>query len=299
MQDMTMTRPVRKAVFPVAGMGTRFLPATKAIPKELLPVVDKPVLQYAVEEARAAGVEEFIFVSSRGKGMMVDHFDDYPELRGTLERAGKTEALEAVIHSTLDSGSMTVVRQGQPLGLGHAIWCARNVVGDEPFAVLLPDEVMFGGSCIAELVEAHGKIGKGHVLAVQNVAREKTSMYGILDPEGDTSEPVFRARGMVEKPDPASAPSTFAAIGRYVLEPSVFRYLDRQLAGAGGEIQLTDAIAGTMDDAPLYGCSFTGTRYDCGNKLGFLKANIAGGLARDDLGDDLRMFLREQLEGST
>jgi len=292
-----MSRPIRKAVFPVAGLGTRFLPATKAMPKELLPVVDKPVLQYAVEEARAAGIEEFIFVSSRGKGMMEDHFDAHPELQAALERKNKGEALAALRDSTLDSGSMTIVRQGQPLGLGHAVWCARHAVGDEPFAVLLPDEVVLDRSCIAELVQAHAQIGTGHVLAVQDVPREKTSMYGILDPDGDTSGTVFRAKGMVEKPDPADAPSTFAATGRYVLEPSVFGYLDRQLTGAGGEIQLTDAIAATMDVAPLYGCAFTGTRYDCGDKLGFLQANIAAGLAREDFGNELRAFLREQLEG--
>jgi len=290
-----MTRPIRKAVFPVAGLGTRFLPATKSMPKELLPVVDKPVLQYAVEEARAAGIEEFIFVSSRGKSIMEDHFDAHPELREALVRKRKDAAIEALDASTLDSGSMTVVRQGQPLGLGHAVWCARHAVGDEPFAVLLPDEVVLDRSCIAELVEAHGRIGKGHVLAVQDVPREKTSMYGILDPDGDIEDGLFRAKGMVEKPDPAAAPSTYAATGRYVLEPSVFAYLDRQEKGAGDEIQLTDAIAATLDDAPLYGCAFTGTRYDCGDKLGFLKANIAAGLAREELSDELRAFLREQL----
>ena len=294
-----MTRRIRKAVFPVAGLGTRFLPATKAMPKELLPVVDKPVLQYAVEEAKAAGIEEFIFVSSRGKGMMEDHFDAHPELQAALERKNKVEALEALAASTLPSGSMTIVRQGQPLGLGHAVWCARHAVGDEPFAVLLPDEVVLDHSCIAELVEAHAKIGKGHVLAVQDVPREKTSMYGILDPDGEMADGVFRAKGMVEKPDPDVAPSTFAATGRYILEPSVFAYLDKQEKGAGGEIQLTDAIAGTMGDAPLYGCSFAGRRFDCGDKLGFLMANVAAGLARDGLGNDLRAFLRDQLEGDT
>jgi UTP--glucose-1-phosphate uridylyltransferase len=292
-----MTRPIRKAVFPVAGLGTRFLPATKAMPKELLPVVDKPVLQYAVEEAKAAGIEEFIFVSSRGKGMMEDHFDSHPELQAALERKNKAEALEALHASTLESGQLTIVRQARPLGLGHAVWCARHAIGDEPFAVLLPDEVVLDRSCIAELVEAHAKIGKGHVLAVQDVPREKTSMYGILDPDGDTSGTVFKAKGMVEKPDPQEAPSTFAATGRYVLEPSVFEYLERGVEGAGGEIQLTDAIAGTLDDAPLYGCAFTGTRYDCGDKLGFLKANIAAGLAREGIGDDLRDFLREIVTG--
>ncbi len=290
-----MTRPIRKAVFPVAGLGTRFLPATKAMPKELLPVVDKPVLQYAVEEARAAGIEEFVFVSSRGKSIMEDHFDAHPELRKALEAKGKTEALEALRASVLDSGSMTVVRQAEPLGLGHAVWCARHVVGDEPFAVLLPDEVVLDRSCIAELVEAHARIGRGHVLAVQEVPREKTGMYGVLDPDGAMENGVFRAKGMVEKPDPAEAPSTFAATGRYVLEPSVFGFLDRGLTGAGGEIQLTDAIAGTMETDPLYGCAFSGTRYDCGDKLGFLMANVAAGLAREGIGEDLRAFLREQV----
>lgn len=290
-----MTRPIRKAIFPVAGLGTRFLPATKAMPKELLPVLDKPVLQYAVEEAKAAGIEEFIFVSSRGKSIMEDHFDAHAELQAVLERKNKTEALAALHEATLPSGSMTMVRQGAPLGLGHAVWCARHAIGDEPFAVLLPDEVVLDRSCIAELVEAHGRIGKGHVLAVQDVPREKTSMYGILDPEGEAENGVFKAKGMVEKPDPSVAPSTYAATGRYILEPSVFAYLDRQEKGAGGEIQLTDAIAGTMQDAPLYGCAFTGTRYDCGDKLGFLMANVAAGLAREGIGDALRKFLKEQV----
>ena len=291
-----MTRPIRKAVFPVAGLGTRFLPATKAVPKELLPVVDKPVLQYAVEEARAAGIQEFIFVSSRGKSIMEDHFDVHPELQAVLERKGKTDALAALHESTLASGCMTIVRQGKPLGLGHAIWCARHAIGDEPFAVLLPDEVVLDRSCIAELVEAHARVGNGHVLAVQSVPREKTALYGILDPEGDVTDGLFRARGMVEKPEPDQAPSTFAATGRYILEPSIFAFLDRKVEGAGGEIQLTDAIAATLDESPLYGCAFTGVRYDCGDKLGFLKANIAAGLQRKELHDDLRIFLREQLD---
>ena len=291
-----MTRPIRKAVFPVAGLGTRFLPATKAMPKELLPVVDKPVLQYAVEEAKVAGIEEFVFVSSRGKSVMEDHFDAHPELEAVLEEKGKEDALRAVIDSTIEPGRMTVVRQDRPLGLGHAVWCARKVIGDEPFAVLLPDEVMLDRACLAELVDAHRGIGRGHVVAVLEVPREKTGSYGILAPEGDVSGSVFRATDMVEKPDPEIAPSRYACIGRYVLDPSVFEFLNRGKEGAGGEIQLTDAIAGTMDEAPLHGCIFGGTRYDCGDKLGFLMANVAAGLAREDLGDDLRAFLRTRME---
>ena len=291
-----MTKRIRKAVFPVAGLGTRFLPATKSMPKELLPVVDKPLIQYAVEEAFAAGIEQIIFVSSRGKNAMEDHFDRSPELEETLSSRNKTEGLSAVQNATIDSGDIVFVRQNKPLGLGHAIWCARHVIGNEPFAVLLPDDIVLGDhSCIGQLVEAYKAIDGGNIIAVQEVAPEHTRMYGILDPEGDTSSRVFRAKGMVEKPEPDVAPSRIAAIGRYVLEPSIFAALDRKEIGAGNEIQLTDAIAAVMDASPLHGCHFDGTRYDCGDKLGFLKANIAQALRREDLADGLRNFMNDTM----
>lgn len=294
-----MTRPVRKAIFPVAGLGTRFLPATKSMPKEMLTVVDKPVIHYGVDEARAAGIEQFIFVTSRGKSSVEDHFDRAPELERSLQERGKKKALAELDRTLVNEGEMYFVRQQAPLGLGHAIWCARHLIGDEPFAVMLPDEVMeTGKSCIADLIAAHNTIGRGHVLAVKDVPREQTKSYGILDPSGPVEGRIFQARGMVEKPAPADAPSTFAAIGRYVLEPEVFAFLDKGLKGAGDEIQLTDAIASTMGDAPLYGCIYDGARYDCGDKLGFLKANIVNGLAREDLAQGLRAFMRDVLENA-
>ncbi len=292
-----MTKRVRKAVFPVAGLGTRFLPATKSMPKELLPVVDKPVIHYAVDEARAAGIEQFIFVSSRGKTAMEDHFDRSIELEETLKMRGKTEELQRLQDTLVNSGDLVFVRQQEPLGLGHAVWCARHIVGNEPFAVLLPDDiVMSNPPCISELIDAHETLGRSHVIAVQDVPKEHTSRYGILDPEAEVSPGLIRARGIVEKPDPELAPSTTAAIGRYVLDPAVFDHLDKGVQGAGNEIQLTDAIAATMDIAPLHGCHFKGTRYDCGDKLGFLKANIAFALQRPELADGLKDFMDDMLE---
>lgn len=289
-----MSQRVRKAVFPVAGLGTRFLPATKSIPKELLPVVDKPVIHYAVDEARAAGIEQFIFVSSRGKTPMEDHFDRSFELEETLRKRGRDEDLKRLQDTLVNSGDLVFVRQQEPLGLGHAVWCARHIVGDEPFAVLLPDDiVMSDPPCIAELIDAHASLGPSHVIAVQDVPREHTNRYGILDLDAQVSPNIVRAKGIVEKPKPEDAPSTTAAIGRYVLDPSVFNHLDKRVQGTGNEIQLTDAIAATMDVAPLHGCHFKGERYDCGDKLGFLKANIAFALQRPDLAEGLRAFMRE------
>jgi len=283
-----MSRRVRKAVFPVAGLGTRFLPATKSMPKELLPVVDKPVIHYAVDEARAAGIEQFIFVSSRGKTAMEDHFDRSFELEETLRKRGREADLARLQDALVNSGDLVFVRQQEPLGLGHAVWCARHIVGDEPFAVMLPDDiVMSDPPCIAELIDAHEKIGRSHVVAVQ---------YGILDPDVEVASNLIRAKGIVEKPKPEDAPSTTAAIGRYVLDPAVFEHLDKGVQGAGNEIQLTDAIAATMDVAPLHGCHFKGERYDCGDKLGFLKANIAFALQRPDLAEGLRAFMAEMGE---
>lgn len=284
---------VRKAVFPVAGLGTRFLPATKSMPKELLPVVDRPLIQYAVDEARAAGIEQFIFVTSRGKTAIEDHFDRSIELEQTLEARGKTKELQQLDDALVRSGEMIFVRQQQPLGLGHAVWCAKHVIGDEPFAVLLADDLVLGHCCIGELIAAHNRVGRSHIIAVENVPSEHSGRYGILDPKEELGGGVMRAKGIVEKPAPKDAPSTIAAIGRYVLDPAIFSHLDKGLEGSGNEIQLTDAIAATMDVAPLHGCSFGGTRYDCGDKLGFLKANLAAGLGRLDLADELRAFIDE------
>ena len=288
---------VRKAVFPVAGLGTRFLPATKSMPKEMLTVVDKPLIQYAVEEARSAGIEQFIFVTSKGKTPLEDHFDRSSELETLLEERGKTSALESIHAAELGPGEMVFVRQQKPLGLGHAVWCARDIVGDEPFAVLLADDLVLGKSCIGELIEAQGRVGKSNVLAVEDVPRDQTDKYGILVPDSKLDDGLMRASGMVEKPTPQDAPSTTAAIGRYVLDPSVFTHLDKGIKGAGNEIQLTDAIAASMDTAPLYGCFFSGTRFDCGDKLGFLHANIAAGLARPDLSAGLQKCLTELRTG--
>ncbi|HEV7369597.1 UTP--glucose-1-phosphate uridylyltransferase GalU [Arenibaculum sp.] len=282
-----MARRVRKAVFPVAGMGTRFLPATKAIPKEMLPLVDKPLIQHAVEEARAAGIEDIIFVTSQGKSAIEDHFDISGDLNRLLEARGKREALEAVQATEIGSGKLFYTRQQQPLGLGHAVWCARELVGDEPFAVLLPDDVVLAGTpCLKQMVEAYDAVG-GNVVAVVDVPREHTSRYGILDVERDDGR-LASIRGLVEKPKPEDAPSTLSIIGRYILQPDVFTELDRQERGAGGEIQLTDSMARLIGRQPFHGLRFEGTRYDCGDKIGFLEANIAFALQRPDMADKVR-----------
>ncbi|GAB4392210.1 MAG: UTP--glucose-1-phosphate uridylyltransferase GalU [Kiloniellaceae bacterium] len=286
-----MTGTIRKAVLPVGGLGTRFLPATKAIPKEMLPVVDKPLIQYGVEEARAAGIEEIIFVTSRGKAALEDHFDYHFELMKTLEARGKTAELELASGMTATAGKISYTRQPQALGLGHAVWCARNLVGREPFAVILPDDlVLHPRGCLAQLVEAYEKVG-GNLVAVEDVPREHTNRYGILDVVEDDGK-LAKAKGLVEKPDPAEAPSTLSIIGRYILQPEVFDELDRQDKGAGGEIQLTDAMARTIGDQPFHGLRFEGKRFDCGSKSGFLEANIAYALARDDLAEAARDILK-------
>lgn len=285
-------KKVRKAILPVAGLGTRFLPATKVIPKELLPVVDQPVINYAIEEAREAGIEKFIFIISRGKAVIQDHFDRAPELEQVLETRDKHEALKAVRDAEIHAGNAIFVRQSQPLGLGHAIWCARDLIHDEPFAVLLPDDIVLGQrSCMAQLIEAYTALGGGSVIGVQEVPREHTNRYGILDP-GARQGANIEARGLVEKPDPSRAPSNLAVIGRYVLDPAVFEFLNQQVVGSGGEIQITDAIANTIGQTPVHGFLFEGTRYDCGDKLGFLKANIAFALEHAELGPGLRDFLK-------
>jgi len=286
-----MIKPIRKAVFPVGGLGTRFLPATKSMPKEMLPVVDKPLIQYALEEARAAGIEEFIFVTGRGKTAIEDHFDHSYELEHSLEERGKSEALEIVQASLFEAGQVAYLRQQQPLGLGHAVWCARNLIGDEPFAVLLADDLVLAEEpCLAQMVEAYNETG-GNVVAVMDVPRDQTAKYGILDVTEDDGR-IARAKGLVEKPKPEEAPSTLSIIGRYILQPQVLRELDRKETGAGGEIQLTDSMARTIPEVPFHGLRFAGRRFDCGSKEGFLEANIAFALARPDLQDAMRAILQ-------
>ncbi|HLF59148.1 MAG TPA: UTP--glucose-1-phosphate uridylyltransferase GalU [Alphaproteobacteria bacterium] len=287
-----MSKPIRKAVFPVGGLGTRFLPATKAMPKEMLPVVDKPLIQWAVEEAQQAGIEQFIFVTGRGKTVIEDHFDHAFELSEILAKRGKAAALGAITEILEKPGQVVYTRQRQPLGLGHAVWCARNLIGDEPFAVLLADDLVLAGvPCLKQMVTAYNGLG-GNMVAVMDVPREHASRYGMLD-VADEKGKLVRARGLVEKPEPSASPSTLAVIGRYILVPEVFPHLSRGEEGAGGEIQLTDAIAACLGEAPLHGLRFEGKRFDCGNKAGFLEANIAFALERDDLRDDVRRICRD------
>ncbi|TWS98529.1 UTP--glucose-1-phosphate uridylyltransferase GalU [Reyranella sp. CPCC 100927] len=287
---------VRKAVFPVAGLGTRFLPATKAVPKEMLTIVDRPLIQYAVEECRAAGIEEFVFVTGRNKHVIEDHFDHAYELEATLSARGNKQAeLEHTRAATIKPGNAIFTRQQQPLGLGHAVWCARSWIGNEPFAVLLPDELTLSQpSCTAQLVAQHEKTG-GSVIAVMDVPREQTNRYGIVATRNDDGS-VAEVTGMVEKPKPAEAPSTLSIIGRYVLLPEVFDHLDRHETGAGGEIQLTDAMAHMIGRSPFHAMRYRGARYDCGNRLGFLEANAAVSLARPDIAQESRALLASLLK---
>jgi UTP--glucose-1-phosphate uridylyltransferase len=289
------SRKITKAVFPVAGLGTRFLPATKSIPKEILTLVDRPLIQYAIDEARAAGIKEFIFVTSRGKSALEDYFDQSPELESELRRKGKTDLLEALKETNMDSGAIAYVRQNRPLGLGHAVWCARRLIGNEPFAVLLPDDVIAGERpCLEQMVEAHAETG-GCMVAAMEVAPKQTSSYGILDISEDMGR-IVRARGLVEKPQPKDAPSNLAVIGRYILTPKVLVNLNRIRQGVGGEIQLTDAIAiEAKSKAGVFGMRFQGQRFDCGSKIGFLQATVAFGLSRPDLSDEFGAFLHDLL----
>ena len=288
-----MTRKVTKAIFPVAGLGTRFLPATKSVPKEIMTLVDQPLIQYAIDEARAAGITEFIFVTSRGKSALEDYFDHSPELEMALEQKGKDDLLEVLKNTNMDSGQIAYIRQHKPLGLGHAVRCARRLVGDEPFAVILPDDVIAADRpCLAQMVEAYEETG-GSVVAAMEVSAEKTSSYGILDVE-DADGAALRIRGMVEKPAAGTAPSNLAVIGRYILSPNVMSHLSDTEAGAGGEIQLTDAIAREIEGGDgVWGYRFKGQRYDCGSKAGFLQATVAFALARDDLSGELMAFLED------
>ncbi|HUY68283.1 MAG TPA: UTP--glucose-1-phosphate uridylyltransferase GalU [Alphaproteobacteria bacterium] len=288
------TKPIRKAVFPVAGLGTRFLPATKAMPKEMLTLVDRPLIQHAVDEARAAGIEQFIFVTARGKGALEDHFDSNNDLRRSLEARGKKEALALLDTTEIDSGQLLFTRQREPLGLGHAVWCARHLVDNEPFAVLLADDVVLAEKpCLAQMIEAYNKVG-GNLAGVVDVPREQTNRYGILDVESDDGT-LAKVRGLVEKPEPAKAPSTLSIIGRYILQPEIFAELEKKRAGAGGEIQLTDSMAGLIGRQPFHGVRYAGTRYDCGDKVGFIEANIAFALANPEVGAKVREALKKLL----
>jgi UTP--glucose-1-phosphate uridylyltransferase len=282
-------KPVRKAVFPVAGLGTRFLPATKAMPKEMLTVVDKPLIQYAVEEALEAGIEQIIFVTGRGKGALEDHFDVSYELEATMKARGKSFA--AIENIRQKPGSPVYVRQQEPLGLGHAVWCARDIVGDEPFAVLLPDELMKGTpGFLAQMMAAYQKVG-GNLIGALEVAPEETHKYGIITP-GAVDGPLIEVKAVVEKPAPGTAPSNLMTPGRYILQPEVMKHLDAHEKGAGGEIQLTDSMAKLIGHQPFHGFVFDGERHDCGDKLGFVQANLALALERDDIGAEVRAFAK-------
>ncbi|WP_158964992.1 UTP--glucose-1-phosphate uridylyltransferase GalU [Chachezhania sediminis] len=288
-----MRRKVTKAIFPVAGMGTRFLPATKSVPKEIMTLVDRPLVQYAIDEARAAGIKEFIFVTSRGKNALEDYFDHAPVLEQELRKKGKDDLLEVLKQTYMDSGAIAYIRQHQALGLGHAVWCARRLIANEPFAVILPDDVIAAEKpCLQQMVEAYEETG-GNMVAAMEVPPEMASSYGILDVSEDMGS-LAKVKGMVEKPKKGEAPSNLAVIGRYILTPSVLKTLNHMKAGAGGEIQLTDAIANEIDsEAGVYGMRFRGQRFDCGSKAGFLQATVAFAMAREDLRDDLESFLRE------
>jgi UTP--glucose-1-phosphate uridylyltransferase len=283
-----MPQRVRKAVFPVAGLGTRLLPATKSIPKEMITVVDRPLIQYTIDEAREAGIEQMIFVTGRGKAALDDYFDIGFELETTMRERGKS--LEALDRSRSRFGEIVSVRQQQPLGLGHAVWCARDIVGDEPFAVLLPDELMYAKpNCLAQMVAAYERVG-GNIVAALEVPDSETHKYGVIDP-GATEGRLTEIRGMVEKPAPGTAPSNLMLPGRYILQPDVMRALDAQETGAGGEIQLTDAIAKLVGKQPLHAYRFEGERYDCGSAAGFVIANLAMALERKDVGPSVREFI--------
>ncbi len=285
-----MKKPLRKAVLPVAGLGTRFLPATKAVAKEMLPVVDKPLIQYAIEEARAAGIEQFCMITGRGKTALVEHFDIAFELEATLRQRNRVEAMEALKGTMVEPGSMVTVRQQVPHGLGHAIWCARAFIGDDPFAILLPDDLVLSETpCMKQLADAYNETG-GNVVAVVEVPREHTNRYGILKTGADDGR-LVEVQGLVEKPAPADAPSNLSIIGRYVLMPEVIGHLAKMERGAGNEVQLTDGMAKLIGNQPFHGLRYEGTRFDCGDKVGFLEAQIAFALARPDLAAAVRAFL--------
>ena len=295
MTDSSIRKPIRKAVFPVAGLGTRFLPATKAIPKEMLPVIDRPLIQYAVDEAREAGIEQLIFVTGRGKTAIVEHFDMAFELETTMK--DREKALDVLEPTRIQPGNLVTVRQQVPMGLGHAIWCARAIVGDEPFAIFLPDELMIAhkGStgCMKQMVEAYAEVG-GNVISVLEVPEEEVSSYGVIAP-GARDGALTEVKGLVEKPRREDAPSNLIISGRYILQPEVMRVLENQGKGAGGEIQLTDAMAQMIGQQPFHAVTFAGRRYDCGSKTGFVEATLAIALEREDMADDVRAIARRLL----
>ena len=283
---MSARKPIRKAVFPVAGLGTRFLPATKAIPKEMLPIVDRPLIQYAVDEAREAGIEQMIFVTGRGKGAIEDHFDIAFELEKTMSERGKD--LSVLAPTRLGPGNCAYVRQQEPLGLGHAIWCARDIIGDEPFAIFLPDELMHGSpGCMAQMVAAYDEVG-GNLVSVLEVPHAEVSSYGVIAPGAALSDTLTEITGLVEKPPVDQAPSNKIISGRYILQPEVMGMLAAQKKGAGGEIQLTDAMARMIGHQPFHAVTFAGRRFDCGSKTGFVEATLALALERDDMGAEVR-----------
>lgn len=285
-------KPIRTAVFPVAGLGTRFLPATKVVPKEMLPVVDRPLIQYAVDEAIEAGIEQMVFVTGRGKGAIEDHFDIAYELEHTMRARGKD--VTVLDGSRLKPGHATFVRQQEPLGLGHAVLCARDVVGDDPFAILLPDEFMYGTpGCMKQMVDAYAKLG-GNLVCALEIPMELTPSYGVIDP-GKREGNITEVKGLVEKPAAGTAPSNLILPGRYILQPEVMAILETQAAGAGGEIQLTDAMASMIGTQPFHGVTFAGRRFDCGSKIGYLEANLAVALEREDMADDTRAMAQKLL----
>ncbi|TNF22789.1 MAG: UTP--glucose-1-phosphate uridylyltransferase GalU [Rhodobacteraceae bacterium] len=288
-----MRNKVTKAIFPVAGLGTRFLPATKSVPKEIMTLVDRPLIQYAIDEARAAGIKEFIFVTSRGKGALEDYFDLAPALEQELKKKGKTELLEILKSTNMESGAIAYIRQHKAMGLGHAVWCARRLIGNEPFAVMLPDDVIAAEKpCLQQMVEAYEEVG-GSMVAAMEVPHDKTSSYGILDVAGEEGN-LISVKGMVEKPEVEAAPSNLAVIGRYIITPDVLKNLHKMKQGAGGEIQLTDAIAQEIEEGrKVSGYRFRGQRFDCGSKAGFLQATVSFGLAREELRDDLYGYLQQ------
>ncbi len=290
-----MTSPhkqVRKAIFPVAGLGTRFLPATKAMPKEMLPINDRPLIQHVFEEAREAGIEEFIFVTGRHKQMLEEHFDYQPELMETLKSRGKKDMLERVRDSEMPAGKLFLTRQPRPLGLGHAIWCAKELIGNEPFAILLPDDLVLNEQgCLSQMMDVYNEKG-GNVISVKEVPRADTSKYGIVD-IGKEDGNITEVKGLVEKPDPDKAPSTLSVVGRYILQPEVLDYLAAFETGAGNEIQLTDSMAKLIGSQPFHGLKFDGQHYDCGSRLGFIEANIAYGLADTEIGENVANILKK------
>lgn len=284
-----MFKPVKKAIFPVAGMGTRILPATKAVPKEMLTIVDRPLIQYAVDEALASGIEHIIFVTGQGKTALEDHFDRSDRLETLLTQRGKDEVLNEMRAGELHDGAISYVRQSKALGLGHAVWCARHIVGDEPFAVILPDDYCLAEEPVLKQMLNHYEQHGGNMVAVTEVPKEKTNKYGILDIGQDFGQSVS-INGLVEKPDPKDAPSNLSVIGRYVLQPEVFGYLEERQLGAGNEIQLTDAMAKLIGQQPFHGIRYQGTRFDCGDRSGYVKATLATALERPTLRDDISDF---------